>query len=301
MATVHVFWPSIENYKNVQLDDYYSNINSWKIINPGFNVVNWYEQQWEKIVKTQFGIQQSNTLGYLFPHPLQRMNIAKYYVLYTMGGIVIDVNVMCTRPLKFLTNYPCCLFEYLFTEKEYLHMHISREVKGMMLTSCMSSQRGHPFWFYVLNEIQQHSHTFENRAMIENNILWNGGGIFLRNCVMRWNSQSNFSNTVEIFEGTLVMPFSYTQTPNVKCNNMENCIKNYPNAVAVHQSLNVSGSLWMPFSSTSHWLNAFGVRCKNKKFLGFMIIVTIVGIFWFLSINPFSVVRGSALAFNKLS
>ena len=76
---------------------------SWKDMNPEYKMIVWDRPMIERLVR-KLSIETDNKWLYDLYHSyqkiIQRINIAKYVILYYHGGIYIDMDVQCLQPLS---------------------------------------------------------------------------------------------------------------------------------------------------------------------------------------------------------
>jgi hypothetical protein len=278
---IHIFCPSSSDPSHE--NEYQQNIQSWKVHHPDWNTEIVYPIVWETLIR------QHPTTSTIVPHmsnTLQRMNLAKYLISYLYGGLCVDVNVQCMQTLEFVTAYSCVLFEHVFLEKEYIHLHIPRYRKAMMLTSVMYSIRQHGFWVAAITAIKRNIITYSPQATVELKVLQDGGGVTLH------DAKTQFVGDITIFDSSLVSPFSWVDAPCQKCKTIEACKNNFPKSFALHQPLYENGSLWMPFSNSSYWMNTISSKIlKNRKMMIFIVGLFLMCILWMFKSSAWVVVK----------
>ena len=100
----------------------------------------WYDEDLDHFIKTKHNWFYKYYKNY--PKNINRIDIARYFILYTYGGIYADMDYYCSKNFyKFLDKNKVTIVESPYKENEHLH------------NCLMASPKGHPFWFDVINEI----------------------------------------------------------------------------------------------------------------------------------------------------
>lgn len=72
--------------------------------NPSFEIRIWNQTQAHAFIKTEYPWFTPTYDAY--KHPIQRVDALKYFVLYHFGGVYMDLDVACRRPLEPLLQFP---------------------------------------------------------------------------------------------------------------------------------------------------------------------------------------------------
>ncbi|KAF3035496.1 hypothetical protein E8E11_003185 [Didymella keratinophila] len=72
--------------------------------NPSFEIRIWNETEAHAFIETEYPwfIPTYDT----YKHPIQRVDALKYFVLYHFGGVYMDLDIACRRPLEPLLQFP---------------------------------------------------------------------------------------------------------------------------------------------------------------------------------------------------
>lgn len=72
--------------------------------NPNFNIRIWNETEAHSFIANEYPwfLQTYDT----YKHPIQRVDALKYFALYHYGGVYMDLDVACRRPLEPLLQFP---------------------------------------------------------------------------------------------------------------------------------------------------------------------------------------------------
>jgi mannosyltransferase OCH1-like enzyme len=136
---------------------------------------------------------------------IKRVDAVRYFILYHYGGVYIDMDFICLKPIDTIIDTNQCVFGYQSRD----------ENKGDSIANAfMACPKNHHFFELLINMLQY----FRN-----NYVLDATGPTFLTNIV------KNYPHLKEIF--VYKMPLIYTHEWNEDgCKNYLDCIKKYPNS-----------------------------------------------------------------------
>ena len=92
---IHQIW--FQGYNNIppHLLEYH---NSWITINPNYKVIVWDEHKIEELVNTTDD-KWIKELYFSYTKMIQKIDFAKYLILYTFGGIYMDMDIKCLKSI----------------------------------------------------------------------------------------------------------------------------------------------------------------------------------------------------------
>ena len=89
-----IWWQGPKNISNIHT----KYIKTWKDKHPNFNYILWDRERFELLL-----IKLNNTLyNYIYnnlPYMIQKIDFCKYLILYTYGGIYVDIDTICEKTL----------------------------------------------------------------------------------------------------------------------------------------------------------------------------------------------------------
>ena len=90
---IHQIW--FQGYDNIpkHLLEYH---NSWVEKHPDYEIIVWDEERMNNLVDE---IGWMSDLYYGYEKMIQKIDIIKYVILYYFGGIYVDIDIMCIKPL----------------------------------------------------------------------------------------------------------------------------------------------------------------------------------------------------------
>lgn len=120
-----------ERWKNVP--------DSWKHQNPEWTYMFWNNNNARKLVIEKFPWFLETYDSYTYP--IQRVDAIRYMFLYTFGGIYVDMDIFCKKPI-----------DDLFYKNA--DVYLLRTPNTQIITNCfIGSKKESPFWIYVLKNM----------------------------------------------------------------------------------------------------------------------------------------------------
>ena len=95
---IHQTWKD-ENIPEKWIDS----VNSCKRVYSDFTYMLWTDEKMEEFIKNEHSWFYDTYMGY--PHHIQRCDAFRYFVLYTYGGIYLDMDITCLKDLKDFLKY----------------------------------------------------------------------------------------------------------------------------------------------------------------------------------------------------
>eukprot|EP00475_Leptophrys_vorax_P037705 TRINITY_DN6534_c0_g1_i1.p1 TRINITY_DN6534_c0_g1~~TRINITY_DN6534_c0_g1_i1.p1 ORF type:complete len:356 (+),score=77.78 TRINITY_DN6534_c0_g1_i1:795-1862(+) len=155
---IHQSWKTSQ-VPNISIadDEYEYNfgqyIQSWSKLNTNWTYMFWTDEDNGHLFRTHPDLQpfrkafESNRIS-----QISKADFARYAYLYVFGGIYVDLDFECLKPLEDLAEqYPN---GFLSPEPELQTMSLYRK-KVVVCNAIMASRAGHPFWLAVMQRISQ--------------------------------------------------------------------------------------------------------------------------------------------------
>ena len=92
---IHQIW--YQGEENIPLE-YLKYSKSWIKLNPDYNHLLWDENSIDKLIRKKF--KNYYTLYLNFPTMIQKIDFAKYCIIYEYGGIYIDMDCECIKSIS---------------------------------------------------------------------------------------------------------------------------------------------------------------------------------------------------------
>jgi len=141
---IHQIW--FQGFENIP-EKYPDHSKSWKKLNPDYKYIEWDGKKMRKLIKDKYSWFLKRYDEY--PNMIQRIDTAKYFILYEYGGLLPDVDCECIRPIaplikgkKFLAvDFGYNMFEQLVCITSLEQMKWTFFQNGLL-----GSIKGHPCW-----------------------------------------------------------------------------------------------------------------------------------------------------------
>lgn len=135
---------------------------SWKRNNPDWEYHLWNGKEMDELVETYFP--EYLTLYKGFPYSVQRWDTIRYMILYLYGGVYVDLDSECFRPIdNLLKNKVMCFGE------EPPSNNVYPDIDLLIGNAFMASEPKHESWLKILKEIQKvmkQEHPKDGRAVV---------------------------------------------------------------------------------------------------------------------------------------
>lgn len=152
---------------------------SWIRENPGYEVRLWSDDDNERLVREHYPallpLYQSLASG------VHRADLCRLLYLQRFGGLYVDTDIECIRPVDTLLAQGGCM---LGSEPT---IHALR-LRGMPIVTCnaaMASEPGHPFWQKAVDEIVERSRAKPGHR----DPVWATGPLALQAAYDRWGAE----------------------------------------------------------------------------------------------------------------
>jgi len=117
---------------------------SWRKFNPDWEYIFWDKPKMETLIKEDFPDFMETYKS--FPHNVQRWDAIRYLILYKYGGLYVDMDYECLKPINdLLAGKICCLGQ---------EAHIIKDNNSFAGNAFMASVAGYGFWKEVINEMK---------------------------------------------------------------------------------------------------------------------------------------------------
>jgi len=141
---------------------------SWKDMNPDYKCIVWDRQKMERLVR-KLAMETDNKwiydLYHSYPKLIQKINIAKYVILYYHGGVYIDMDVQCLQPLsklEALQSQPDVVLSTLTEHRiqKILLSAVKHPIEGPIINNgIMMARPNQPVMFQALVEAKTNPYT----------------------------------------------------------------------------------------------------------------------------------------------
>lgn len=262
---IHQIWLQGEN--NIPID--YPNYSaSWKNLNPEFKYILWDENMIINLINNKFP--KFLNVFNNYPKLVQKVDAAKYLIIYVYGGIYVDMDLECLKPIyELIENKQIILFK---CDINILMRMVFYYTTNNILQNCfLVSIENHPFWLYIIDLMMKEDLKQGEYELLENYIFRTTGPGLLSNAYYTYPYKNNFT----IIESQLIEPLSSCQYDAYNCSNTDCTIK-VPESYAFHH--------FGAKHATHGWLSnkgkkVFQVFCTNQNSSIFICICIVLLIF----------------------
>jgi mannosyltransferase OCH1-like enzyme len=114
---------------------------SWIENHPSWRYMFWDDADCRRLVATEFPDFLSIFDSYQYP--IQRADATRYIMLYVYGGVYIDMDILCKKPID----------DLFYKEAD---VYLLRTPNTGIITNClMASKKGCNFWLYVIRVMME--------------------------------------------------------------------------------------------------------------------------------------------------
>jgi len=126
------------NDKSKWPDLWYKCQESWKKMYPNYKYKLWSDEDLDELIKTQYPEFYDIYINYDIN--MKRIDMARYFILYTYGGVYVDMDFICFKP--FLDSLP----------QDKVSIVESPWDNETLQNSLMISPKHNPFWLKVIEK-----------------------------------------------------------------------------------------------------------------------------------------------------
>lgn len=175
---------------------YRSFVDSWRANHPG-----WEWRLWTDKANLQFVASKYPSLLDLytsFPHNIQRVDFIRYLILSTYGGVYVDLDLECIRPIGPLLEGQACVLALEHADHARWH-----GVPFIVSNALMASTPGHRLFDKIIAEVIAYEQTPLEANLT---VLESTGPLMLTRLLRR----SPEDETVRVLESRYFFPLSLT-------------------------------------------------------------------------------------------
>ena len=129
-------WPAV----------WYKCQESWRRNYPDYEYRMWYDADLDNFMKEKYPEYWPMYQNY--PRKIQRIDVARYFILYEYGGIYADMDFECVRPFMDRVD------DSKVGVAESQHLEDNGEE---LQNALMISPEKHPFWLEVFKDLKEHA------------------------------------------------------------------------------------------------------------------------------------------------
>jgi len=255
---IHQIWfQGVDNIPSDLLEYHYSWINT----HPEYTFIVWDQHMIEKLINTsETWIKE---LYYSYNKMIQKIDFAKYVILYVYGGIYIDMDIKCLKNLNILleNNTYSAIFSVMPTAffQQLILLFIGHSLNNLIINNgIIFIEKNHPIMLETIKAAYNQRDTIYKHINNFLYIFYTTGPICLTNGV------NNYTKTNPSSDNILLLDSSYFE--NCLSINLDTCVPP-EHAIGIHL---YKGS-WVSLEENM-LINIY----KNSNLILFFIILFII-------------------------
>jgi mannosyltransferase OCH1-like enzyme len=281
---IHQIW-----FQGDIIPEHYPNYrHTWKELNPSYKFILWNNKMIDVLLNKY--PQYRNKYESL-PLMIQKIDYAKYIILYHYGGIYIDVDCECLKPIDDLLKDKECIvakFNVQILAKIFLYKTSGDTYQN----GFMASIQNHDLWTTILDQIQTMDIKklfYESRLSY---VFRTTGPVLLTNILKK------YKGNITKLDKNIIDPIEWCDLDNICWKSKNDCIKQNPSSYTLHHY----GSR----AQNNNWSNniekTLGLTyCKHKIKINITMLLIIVIGFGILSYYKGDVLTNIINKYTNLS
>lgn len=226
---IHQIWFQGENFIPNHLVSYQ---NSWKEKNQDYQYMFWDENYINDLIK-QVNVNWITETYNNFPLMIQKIDFAKYIILYYIGGIYVDMDMKCIKSLNNLIELPniktkkivVSNLTYDFIQRVIFLLSGNFNVKNLVNNGVIMCEPKHEI---ILNTMKYGYQNKDNFFKNKSNFLYifySTGPLALSNALIDYTNQNKYSlSEIEILDQSYFEGCDLGEVKNGTCKIPENAI-----------------------------------------------------------------------------
>ena len=199
---------------------------SWIDINPKFEVKVWDEKSIQEVL-VKFNDKETTDMYNNYVYMIQKIDLAKYVILYMYGGIYIDMDIKCLKPItdEFIGDNDVILSELVYN---FFHASIFIGVghnitEKIINNGVIMTVPKHPILLYTIEQAKKNKNSFYYYINKTIYVFSSTGPICLTLATKKFKSE-NKSSKIKIIDETYFEPCDLIQVNNEDCKFPDNAI-----------------------------------------------------------------------------
>lgn len=217
-----IWWQGGDNIP----DDYPVYSDSWIIKNPNYKYILWDENAINDILYEHFPwfVEKFNNM----PKMIQKIDVAKYMILYIHGGIYVDMDSECVKSIDTLIENKQIMIVKL-DETLPARLMIYGTYKDTLQNNFLASIPKHDFWIHCLKLIYNEDMNQKSMELHEKWIFRTTGPGLITNAFYSYNNNDNIS----LVGSDIVDPLTVCDYIKYDCYNND-CKDIFPSVYTIH-------------------------------------------------------------------
>lgn len=234
---IHQIW-----FQGLNIPDSYPNYSdSWKKYHPNYKYILWDKKMIDELIRNNYPQYYDTYLD--LKHMVQKIDMAKYIILYHYGGIYVDMDCECLKSVdNFIKGKQVILAKlYLNSFEKLLIFGLDYAFDDVIQNGIMFSTKEHPFFKNLVDNIvsvDKTKYLFETDI---NYIFRTTGPGLLTKCYYSYNK-----NDIYIDNSKIVDPVGFCENCICYPDCSSYCTKHYPDAITLHHFGSINSDYgWM--------------------------------------------------------
>ncbi|TDQ08441.1 glycosyltransferase family 32 protein [Pedobacter metabolipauper] len=211
-----------QTWKTVHIPEHYEKaVHSWKVMHPDWEFILWTDEMNRVFIKTFF---PDFLLIYdSYPHNIQRVDAVRYFILYQLGGVFVDLDFECLENIEpLIADYKCS-----FGLEPPAHAD-QKSMDFLICNAFMASYKSNDFFRKILDKL----YLFEvSRGNYFFDVLASTGPTFLSLTYAEYAHKDE----VNLISSEKLYPLTASEAERLVDNDMDDVmILKMENAYAVH-------------------------------------------------------------------
>jgi inositol phosphorylceramide mannosyltransferase catalytic subunit len=187
-----------QTWKNKEIPGHFRVFaESWRKLHPSWEFLFWDDNDNERFIATHFPWFIRFYKGYKFD--IQRVDAVRYFILLKYGGVYVDLDFECLKPVDSLLADEQCVLS--LEPKEHCMYH---NLPYIISNAFMAAIPQHPFFNQIVKELVFYS---PNASAINDFVLETTGPFMLS----RIYEQSADKATFKILPSSFLFPLTYRE------------------------------------------------------------------------------------------
>lgn len=219
-----------QTWKDSSIPDRYCIFsNNWKLYHSNWDYILWTDDMLRSFIRDNFS-------GFLsiydsFEFNIQKVDVARYLILYKLGGVFVDLDYDCFKNIEPLLENKLCVFS------EEPSSHCKENNRSRIITNAfMAAIPDHNFFKYLYVTFNEYT-CFDTQSF--NDILESTGPFFLTNMLENYDYKN-----IEIISYNLISPLSKKE------------LYRYAKRPSKHHLAKIKVAFAMHYYDGSWWKNA---------------------------------------------
>ena len=192
---------------------------SWIDINPKFEVKVWDEKSIQEVL-VKFNDKETTDMYNNYVYMIQKIDLAKYVILYMYGGIYIDMDIKCLKPItdEFLGDNDVILSELVYNFfHASLFISVGHNVMEKIINNgVIMTVPKHPILLYTIEEAKKNKNSFYYYISKPIYVFLSTGPICLTFATKKFKAE-NKSSKIRIIDETYFEACDLIEVNNEEC------------------------------------------------------------------------------------